>query len=103
MLYNELTRYFTFVTYYKQILNQRNIVDKAISDEISQLEASQEKLLFLTNETLEDLVTFSTSYPIHIGMLIYQEDLLRFRNRLSKVVTPFYTLYHKLRNVQDSQ
>lgn len=103
MLYNELTRYFTFTTYYKQILNQRNIVDEATSDEISQLEASQEKLLFLTNETLEDLVTFSTSYPIHIGMLIYQEDLLRFRNRLSKVVTPFYTLYHKLRNVQDSQ
>lgn len=103
MLYNELTRYFTFITYYKQILNQRNIVDEAASDEISQLEASQEKLLFLTNETLEDLVTFSTSYPIHIGMLIYQEDLLRFRNRLSKVVTPFYTLYHKLRNVQDSQ
>ena len=103
MLYNELTRYFTFITYYKQILNQRNIVDEATSDEISQLEASQEKLLFLTNETLEDLVTFSTSYPIHIGMLIYQEDLLRFRNRLSKVVTPFYTLYHKLRNVQDSQ
>lgn len=103
MLYNELTRYFTFTTYYKQILNQRNIVDEATSDEISQLEASQEKLLFLTNETLEDLVTFSTSYPIHIGMLMYQEDLLRFRNRLSKVVTPFYTLYHKLRNVQEGQ
>jgi hypothetical protein len=103
MLYNELTRYFTFTTYYKWILSQKNTVDEATTDEISQLEASQEKLLFLTNKTLDDLVNFSTSYPIHIGMLIYQEDLLRFRNRLSKVVTPFYTLYHKLRNVQEGQ
>lgn len=103
MLYNELTRYFTFTTYYKWILSQKNTVDEATTDEISQLEASQEKLLFLTNKTLDDLLNFSTSYPIHIGMLMYQEDLLRFRNRLSKVVTPFYTLYHKLRNVQEGQ
>ena len=103
MLYNELTRYFTFTTYYKWILSQKNTVDEATTDEISQLEASQEKLLFLTNKTLDDLLNFSTSYPIHIGMLMYQEDLLRFRNRLGKVVTPFYTLYHKLRNVQEGQ
>lgn len=103
LLYNELTRYITFSTYYEWILNERNIVDEATKDEINQLGAAQEKLLFLTNETLNDLVNLSTTYPIHIGMLIYQEDLLRFRDRLSKTVTPFYTLYHKLRNVQVDQ
>lgn len=103
MLYNELTRYLTFTTYYEWILNERAVVDEITEDEINQIGATQEKLLFLTNETLSDLVNLSTTYPIHIGLLIYQEDLLRFRDRLSKTVTPFYTLYHKLRNVQVNQ
>ncbi len=42
------------------------------------------------------------TFPIHIGLLIYYEDLYRFRKELVKVVTPLYTLYDKLRNVQDA-
>jgi hypothetical protein len=43
-----------------------------------------------------------TTFPIHIWLLIYYEDLYRFRKELAKVVTPLYTLYDKLRNVQDA-
>lgn len=102
LIYNELTRYLTFTTYYEWILSERNI-DEALQDEIQHISDAQEKILLVTNETLNDLVNLSVTYPIHIGMLAYQEDLLRFRDRLSKIVTPFYTLYHKLRNVQVNQ
>lgn len=103
LLYNELTRYTLFTNYYSQILSQRNEVDFALNDEIQHLKSSQEKFLFLTNQSLEDLNELAATYPLHIGMLIYWEDLLRFRNRsLSKLVSPFYTLYHKLRNVQSN-
>ena len=40
------------------------------------------------------------TFTIHIGLLIYYEDLYRLRQELGKVVTPMYTLYDKLRNVQ---
>ena len=66
-----------------QIPKNLNIVYKSIHDSIS------------------DLSDFHNSYMIHIGLLGYEEDLLRLRNRsLSKIVTPFYNLYEKLRNVQ---
>jgi hypothetical protein len=42
------------------------------------------------------------TFPIHIWLLVYYEDLYRFRKELVKVVTPLYTLYDKLRNVQDA-
>lgn len=103
LLYNELTRYLTFTTYYEWILNERTEPNEALQDEIQHIGDSQEEILLLTNQTINNLVNLSVTYPLHIGMLAYQEDLLRFRDRLSKVVTPFYTLYHKLRNVQVNQ
>ena len=100
-LYNELARHTIFMSYYTTFLNQRNSLTYPIKDEITQYTDNQTKLFFLTNQTLNDLTSLARSYPIHIGLLAYQEDLLRFRNNaLSKIVTPFYMLYHKLRNVQ---
>lgn len=101
LIYNELARHTIFMTYYTTFLNQRNSLTDSIKDEIKQYVDNQTKLFFLTNQTLSDLISLARTYPIHIGMLAYQEDLLRFRNdALSKIITPFYTLYHKLRNVQ---
>ena len=101
MLYNELARYTMFSTYYAQALMQRSRIELPTQDEISLLKENRGKFFFLTNQTLNDLTNLATTYPIHIGFLAYQEDLLRLRDSsLSKLVTPFYTLYHKLRNVQ---
>ena len=48
-----------------------------------------------------DFQDFTATYPLHIGFVWYQEVLLRFRDRsVAKMVTPFYSLYEKLRNVQ---
>lgn len=101
LLYNELARYTIFMTYYTTVLNERDTISFAVKDELVQYPYNQTKLFFLTNQTLNDLVSLARTFPIHIGLLAYQEDLLRFRDAaLSKIVTPFYTLYHKLRNVQ---
>lgn len=92
------------MTYYTNILSMRNEINYSTRDEIAQYSEDSVKFFQLTNQTLDDLFVLSRSYPIHIGLLAYQEDLLRLRNKsLSKIVTPFYTLYHKLRNVQTDQ
>lgn len=43
------------------------------------------------------------TFPLHIGFLKYQEDLLGLRKELAKSMTPLYTLYDKLRNAQDKR
>lgn len=104
LVYNELAWYTMFTTYYAQMLSQRNEIDFALRDEIDHIWFNQQKLFAVSNETIQELVQLATTYPLHIGFLAYQEDLLRFRDQaLSKIVTPFYTLYHKLRNVQTKE
>ncbi|MDR3169678.1 MAG: hypothetical protein LBU27_08295 [Candidatus Peribacteria bacterium] len=63
----------------------------------------QQRDLFETalKSSLHDLQQTAITYPLHIGLVLYQEELLRFRDQYAaKLVTPFYTLYEKLRNVQ---
>lgn len=62
----------------------------------SQYNRSKEALS-LTLRMMRDTYT---AYPLHIGFLMYQEDLKGFGKLLSKIATPIYTLYDKLRNVQ---
>jgi len=50
--------------------------------------------------SMKSLREMAVTFPIHIGLLIYYEDLYRFRKELVKIVTPLYTLSEKLRNVQ---
>jgi len=49
---------------------------------------------------MKSLREMAVTFPIHIGLLIYYEDLYRLRKELVKMVTPLYTLSEKLRNVQ---
>ncbi|MCF7834964.1 hypothetical protein K9M48_02815 [Candidatus Gracilibacteria bacterium] len=54
------------------------------------------------SNTTKMLNEIYATFPLHIGFLMYQEDLLILRDKyLYKIVTPFYTLYGKLRNVQE--
>lgn len=40
------------------------------------------------------------TFPLHIGFMMYQEDVYRFMKKLGKIYTPFVTLHDKLINVQ---
>ena len=41
-----------------------------------------------------------STFPIHIGLVAYLEDLVNFRWEMTKLYTPIRQLYYKLRNVQ---
>jgi hypothetical protein len=63
--------------------------------------SSPDKFLSLMEESMTELLNISLTYPLHVVLVAYEEDLLRMRDKyLVKIVTPIYCLYHKLRNVQ---
>lgn len=105
LVYNELLYYRLFVGYYLTMLqknpwflivstdnNYSKIVKKFSSQYIRSRSASS-----LTFRMLRDMYV---SFPFHIGMLMYKEDLDGFAKQISAIATPIYTLYDKLRNVQ---
>ncbi|UFX82843.1 hypothetical protein [Candidatus Absconditicoccus praedator] len=59
----------------------------------------------ISNQSLEIadrmLVNMYETFPLHIGLTAYYEDLLAFRSNFKKVYTPLHQLYYKLRNVQE--
>jgi hypothetical protein len=52
------------------------------------------------SESIRQLWNLESSYPIHIGFLMYQEDLLNMRDNLAKIYLPIHQLHYKLENVQ---
>lgn len=104
-VYNEILRYSLFTSYYQNQLSlslNTNVANTLqLSSELELLSTYPSQIISSTNDTLQQLSELQNNYPLHIGMLIYQEDLLDLRNNyLSKLVNPFYSLYYKLQNVQ---
>ena len=102
-VYTELLRYQLFSTYYTSHLWSTNTADMVDASryEFVRMQAFSKKLLPTINTTLKQLAELQNTYPLHIGMLAYQEELLRLRDKyLSKLVTPFYSVFYKLQNVQ---
>ena len=100
-VYNELERYSIFSSYYWQILSQRDEIPNNLQTEAIQSMSSPDKFLSLMEESMTELLNISLTYPLHVVLVAYEEDLLRMRDKyLVKIVTPIYCLYHKLRNVQ---
>ena len=101
LVYNELQWYTIFISYYWQIISQRENISEEIKNEYLQSMAWPQKFISLVEETMRDLNDIVISYPLHVTLVAFQEDLLRLRDKyLVKVVTPIYCLYYKLRNVQ---
>lgn len=87
---------------------------RLLGDEYTELSRSTEKTADIVAKTqqhiawtqdavdmsMRSLREMAATFPIHIGLLIYYEDLYRLRKELVKMVTPLYTLSDKLRNVQ---
>ena len=102
-VYTELLRYQLFSTYYTSHLWSTNTADMVDASryEFVRMQVFSKKLLPTINTTLKQLAELQNTYPLHIGMLTYQEELLRLRDKyLSKLVTPFYSVFYKLQNVQ---
>jgi hypothetical protein len=112
LLYNEMMYYRLFVWYYlwniksnNKLLpneslvlknNYRNYLEKTFNNRISQTQKTM-------STTLRLITDMYTTYPLHIGFLMYHEKLLSFRWIVSKIYTPILTLHDKLQNVQDKK
>jgi hypothetical protein len=109
LVYNEYLNYRIFIDYYTSRLSKamntlENGSEKVTyQNEINTLMVHRDLLEKSLKIALEEFQDFTTTYILHIGLVWYQEVLLQFRDTYAvKLVTPFYTLYEKLRNVQPS-
>jgi hypothetical protein len=107
LIMHEYLNYRVFVDFYAYQMQQRreqlSDADKniAFAIELESLAKQRDALEQAIQTSLTDFQDVVATYPLHLGLVLYQEELLRFRDKYaSKLVTPFYTLYEKLRNVQ---
>gem|GEM_PF-309312 len=110
ILYNELFFYTLFSGFYEQYLTDITTPSNNDSQEtaeikklLSQSHITQDNITILiqsTNLTIKELLKIQSSFPIHIGFLLYQEDLYRLRKNISNIYLPFHQLHYKLENVQ---
>lgn len=113
VLYNELFYYNMFVAYYLSVIRDEPrfntfAITSDVSSEIDNANLEvylMQKEIEVSPKAIEQmdkvLRNVYATYPIHIWLLAYYEDLIKFRSRLSKLYTPIHQLYYKLRNVQD--
>lgn len=112
LAYNEQFFYHLFLRYLAHVANTditflpadiRSDVEKTAMARIS-LQQSIDNNIQRSTDALETslrmLQEMRVTFPLHITLLFYYEDLKKLRQELVKIVTPLYTLYDKLRNVQ---
>lgn len=110
---NEYLAYSVFVDVYTQWLAAQAMqssqgANNSLSDsdkdfyalELSVMKQQRQELKQALQTALREWQEFSASYPVHVGLAWYQEALLRLRDDASKLLSPFYALYEKLRNAQ---
>jgi len=109
LLYNELFYYnlfmVTYEAYLQDIQNGTAITFKWLRKE------QAEKIDMVRQHTKwsADAIKLSirmlnemfTTFPLHIGFLLYNEEIVNMRAELVKIVTPIYTLFDKLQNAQE--
>lgn len=115
LIYNELLWYRLFIVYYSDTISQdpnkyisriynnmqasdRNAI---IKDNIDLMTSYYERSSFAVDKTKKLVNDLYRTFPIHVGFLMYQEDLKSLIDAYAKFWAPFITLYDKLRNVQD--
>lgn len=113
LLFNELVFYNLFIVFYwNQIMDNTALSPFQVTSDISSVieESSAEYTLLLKEISLSQQAIFQldrlmantyTSFPMHIWMMAYYEDVLNFRYEFAKIYTPVHQLYYKLQNVQD--
>lgn len=111
MIENEIFFYRLFMAHYmwwiqaeRRLLNEKDSWLNTSIEKTAEIIAKTQQQIAWTQDAVDmsmrSLREMATTFPIHIGLLIYYEDLYRLRKELVKIVTPLYTLSEKLRNVQ---
>ena len=106
MYYNELLNYRVFIAYYSEMLSNMIKADNdqqsknVKENELRDVQKYSSMQLEAAKQTLEDFSELNITYPLHIGLLMYQERAMYFREKFSPIVTIFYSLSEKLQNVQ---
>ena len=109
LTYNELFFYRLFVGYYLVVLqkNPGTLLHSSQNNNLSTLAKKfsseyirSKSALSLSFRMLRDL---NMAFPFHVGFSMYQENLDGFGKQLARITLPIYTLYDKLRNVQNPQ
>ncbi len=118
-MYNELFFYFLFSSVYNEHLpflwenNDKSNRPPWIED----IEQYQDRVLFVqqqwiqqrakiqqtTQQTIKEINNLQWAFPLHIGFLLYQEDLYSLRKRLSNIYLPLHQLHYKLENIQNKE
>lgn len=113
ILFNELVFYNLFIVFYWNQINYNTALSpfQVTSDITSVIdESNAEYTLLLKEISLSQQAIFQldrlmantyTSFPMHIWLMAYYEDVLNFRYEFAKIYTPVHQLYYKLQNVQD--
>ena len=115
IMFNEIFFYTLFSSVYKEYLNrfrdnkekipiswkeQSFSIWQSIILQRWRIDKYNKKILDATQESIRQLLNLEASYPIHIGFLMYQEDLFNLRENLAKIYLPIHQLHYKLENVQ---
>ena len=112
LVLNELLYYSLFMDFYKHYVVSSEQFwpltigkDKKITQEVLDKEQwkTQVEIEVNTQAIQQDFKIIRkliSTFPIHIGLVAYLEDLVNFRWEMTKLYTPIRQLYYKLRNVQ---
>ena len=110
MMLNELMWYNLFITYYLNHITSNNSLSTNIGivsalnqarNEVSILSYEQQLTAKAIETTVRMLNNVQSTYPIHIGLQAYLEDVVLYRKQLAKVYTPMHQLSYLLRNAQE--
>ena len=108
LMYNEQFYYRLFINYYTLIITANPQVissnSKVISTDLFEKKTRFANELIWSQQTISSTIRslrdIYASFPLHVWFMMYQEDIVSFGKRLAKLAEPLYTLYDKLRNVQ---
>lgn len=112
LIMNELMYYTMFLNFYKTLIptSQQylelkagwSFADRNIELEQESFRASLE--IDVANDsvwsTLRSIRNLYTWFPVHVWLVAYLEDLVRFRDELVDLYTPIHQTYYKFRNIQ---
>ncbi len=115
LLYNELFFYALFDQIYNNYLPyyweqksdlplvfQQQTITSALQSQQQRSQAQEKSIVQSLQQSTRQLNNTIAFYPVHIGMLMYQEDLINLRDNLSKIYLPLHQLHYKLQNVQSA-
>ncbi len=117
LMYNELFFYTLFMSVYNNYLWRFrsepddvpiSIISMSRTSDMQSyriLEYNQNKkqnndIAKATRDSIREIENLDAQFPLHIWLLMYQEDLYKIRNSLANIYLPLHQLHYKLENVQ---